>query len=54
MRIDTDIPWMKPIEPIFGQSFEPDEIVQLLSVSREDIDEKFPIKHVSVGFTEGG
>jgi trans-2,3-dihydro-3-hydroxyanthranilate isomerase len=44
-----EILWMKPIEPIFGETFEPDEIVQFLSVRREDIDEKFPIQHVSVG-----
>jgi trans-2,3-dihydro-3-hydroxyanthranilate isomerase len=44
-----EILWMKPIEPIFGQTFEPDEIVQFLSVCREDIDEKFPIQHISVG-----
>jgi trans-2,3-dihydro-3-hydroxyanthranilate isomerase len=44
-----EILWMKPIEPIFGQTFEPDEVVQFLSVRREDIDERFPIQHVSVG-----
>ena len=44
-----EILWMKPIEPIFGQIFEPDEVVQFLSVRRGDIDEKFPIQHVSVG-----
>ncbi len=44
-----EILWMKPIEPIFGQTFEPDEIIQFLSVCREDIDEMFPIQHVSVG-----
>jgi trans-2,3-dihydro-3-hydroxyanthranilate isomerase len=40
---------MKPIEPIFGQIFEPDEIIPSLTVRREDIDERFPIQHVSVG-----
>lgn len=44
-----EILWMKPIEPIFGQIFEPDEIVQFLSLYREDIDERFPIQHISVG-----
>ncbi len=44
-----EILWMKPNEPIFGQTFKPDEIVQFLSVSREDIDERFPIQHVSIG-----
>ncbi len=44
-----DILWMKPIEPIFGQIFEPDEIVHFLSVHRGDIDDRFPIQHVSIG-----
>jgi trans-2,3-dihydro-3-hydroxyanthranilate isomerase len=44
-----EILWMKPIEPVFGQIFETDEIIQFLSVSREDIDERFPVQHVSVG-----
>ena len=44
-----EILWMKPKEPIFGQIFKPDEIVQFLSVCREDIDERFPIQHVSIG-----
>ncbi len=50
-KIDNgqEILWMKPIEPIFGQTFEPGEIAQFLSVRREDIDERFPIQHVSVG-----
>lgn len=46
-----EILWMKPIEPIFGRTFKPDEIVRFLSVSREDIDERFPIQHVSVGIS---
>jgi len=44
-----EILWMKPIEPIFGQTFEPDEVVRFLSVHRGDIDDRFPIQHVSVG-----
>lgn len=45
----AEILWMKPIEPMFGQIFELDEIVPFLTVCREDIDDKFPIQHVSVG-----
>lgn len=41
--------WMKPIETIFGQVFDADEITQFLTVGREDIDDRFPIQHVSVG-----
>ena len=44
-----EILWMKPIEPVFGQVFEPDEIARFLTVSRGDIDDRFPIQYVSVG-----
>lgn len=44
-----DILWMKPNEPIFGEIFQPDEIISFLSVHKEDIDERFPIQHVSIG-----
>ena len=44
-----EILWMKPIEPTFGQIFETGEILPSLTVRREDIDERFPIQHVSVG-----
>jgi len=44
-----EILWMKPIEPIFGQIFETCEVLSSLTVRREDIDERFPIQHVSVG-----
>ena len=44
-----EILWMKPIEPRFGQTFKPDEIIPSLTVRREDIDDRFPIQEVSVG-----
>jgi trans-2,3-dihydro-3-hydroxyanthranilate isomerase len=46
---EEELLWMKPIEPIFGQIFEKDEITQFLTVRREDIDVRFPIQQVSVG-----
>ena len=50
-RTDTEqeILWMKPKEPSFGDIFEPGEILQFLTVCRDDIDSRFPIQHVSIG-----
>ncbi len=49
MNDDQEILWMKPKEPVFGDVFEPDEIIQFLSVNRDDIDSRFPIQHISIG-----
>ncbi len=44
-----EIIWMKPIEPTFRRTFEYSEITPFLTVRREDIDDRFPIQHVSIG-----
>ena len=49
MDSGEEILWMNPIEPMFGQIFEPDEIIPSLTARREDIDDRYPIQHVSVG-----
>ena len=49
VSFEKDILWMKPKETIFGETFEPEEILQFLTVGKEDIDNKFPIQHVSIG-----
>jgi len=49
MDSGKEILWMKPIEPRFGQIFEPEEIIPSLTVRSEDIDDRFPIQQVSVG-----
>jgi trans-2,3-dihydro-3-hydroxyanthranilate isomerase len=41
--------WMKPIEPVFGQVFDAAEVVQVLTIEKEDIDERFPVQSVSTG-----
>ncbi|MGD8786952.1 MAG: PhzF family phenazine biosynthesis protein [Phycisphaerales bacterium] len=46
---NEEILWMKPKEPAFGQTFEPNEITSFLTVHKEDIDSRFPIQHVSIG-----
>ncbi len=46
---DEDILWMKPKETTFGGIYESDEIIKFLTVRKEDIDDRFPIQHVSIG-----
>jgi trans-2,3-dihydro-3-hydroxyanthranilate isomerase len=41
--------WMKPIEPVFGEVFDAAEIEQILTIEKEDIDERFSIQSVSTG-----
>ena len=48
VSFEEEILWMKPKETTFGETFEPDEIVRFLTVDKEDIDDKFPIQHVSI------
>ncbi|MHC4479193.1 MAG: PhzF family phenazine biosynthesis protein [Planctomycetota bacterium] len=44
-----DTLWMKPPSPVFGNVFEADEIVDILSINRQDIDDRFPIQSVATG-----
>jgi trans-2,3-dihydro-3-hydroxyanthranilate isomerase len=41
--------WMKPIEPVFGEVFDTVEVEQVLTIEKEDIDERFAIQSVSTG-----
>ena len=40
---------MKQIEPVFGGAFNADEIACVLTLEKDDIDERFPIREVSTG-----
>ncbi len=44
-----DILWMKQIEPTFGEVFDAGDIAQVLTVDKDDIDDRFPIQEVSTG-----
>lgn len=44
-----DILWMKQIEPTFGEVFDGSDIARVLTVDKDDIDDKFPIQEVSTG-----
>jgi len=46
---DTDILWMRQVQPIFGDVIEPRDIVQVVNLKAEDLDNRFPIEEVSTG-----
>jgi len=48
-REGEDILWMKQMAPVFGKVFDADDIVRVLTIEREDIDERFPVQEVSTG-----
>jgi trans-2,3-dihydro-3-hydroxyanthranilate isomerase len=41
--------WLKPIDPIFGEVFDAREILNISTIARDDIDDRFPIQTVSTG-----
>lgn len=47
--LEPGVLWMKPKEPVFGEVFDADEVEQILTIEKEDIDERFPIQAVSTG-----
>ena len=49
VNFEKKILWMKPKETTFGETFEADEIVQFLTVDKDDIDNRLLIQHVSIG-----
>lgn len=44
-----DILWMKQIVPTFGQIFDTEQISEVLSIDKREIDTRFPIQEVSTG-----
>jgi trans-2,3-dihydro-3-hydroxyanthranilate isomerase len=44
-----DILWMKQMDATFGRIFEPEQISQVLSLNKSEIDDRFPIQEVSTG-----
>ncbi|UCF65028.1 MAG: PhzF family phenazine biosynthesis protein, partial [bacterium] len=41
--------WMTQKKPVFGEIFESDVIAEMLSLLKQDIDERFPVQEVSTG-----
>lgn len=46
---DTDILWMKQLEPVFGKTFDVKSVMESLSLHADDVDNRFPIQQVSTG-----
>jgi trans-2,3-dihydro-3-hydroxyanthranilate isomerase len=46
---NSNILWMKQLQPIFGETFDAEIISEVLSLDVRDIDENFPIQDVSTG-----
>ena len=44
-----DLLWMAQRPPAFYESFEPEEIAEVLNINVDDVDERFPIQSVSTG-----
>ncbi|MEW6686982.1 MAG: PhzF family phenazine biosynthesis protein [Candidatus Edwardsbacteria bacterium] len=45
----ADVLWMKQIAPTFGQIFDAEQISEVLSIDKEEIDTRFPIQEVFTG-----
>ena len=45
----ADVLWMKQKEPTFGNTVDPGRMANILTISREEIDFRFPIQEVSTG-----
>lgn len=46
---DNNLLWMKQNQPVFGRTMEPKDIAEMLQISVEGIDPRFPIQEVSTG-----
>lgn len=44
-----DILWMAQRPPTFDELFEPEQVAEVLNISVDDLDERFPIQSVSTG-----
>jgi len=44
-----DILWMKQLAPIFGTSFEAEQVASALNIDQSMIDSRFPVQEVSTG-----
>ena len=44
-----EILWMKQLPPVFGRTFDPARICDLLGLDKSDFDSRYPIQEVSTG-----
>ena len=45
----SEVLWMRQLEPVFGDTYDPEVLAELLSINVNDIDDRFPIQQVSTG-----
>ena len=46
---ELDTVWMKQLNPVFGETHEPQHVADFLGLTVDDIDSRFPIQEVSTG-----
>ena len=46
---ELDTVWMKQLNPLFGETHEPQQVADFLGLTVDDIDSRFPIQEVSTG-----
>jgi len=45
----SDVLWMRQLEPVFGDTDDAEVLSKILSLDIKEIDDRFPIQHVSTG-----
>ena len=45
----SDVLWMRQLEPVFGDTYDAEILSEILSLDIKEIDDRFPIQHVSTG-----
>jgi trans-2,3-dihydro-3-hydroxyanthranilate isomerase len=48
---NTDVLWMKQVEPLFLRKFDPGDIADMLGISVAEFDDRFPVEEVSTGIS---
>jgi len=46
---EADVLWMKQLNPVFGETHQPEPVAEFLGLEPEDIDTDWPIQEVSTG-----
>jgi len=47
---DSDSLWMRQLETVFGDTYDAEALSKILGIDTKEIDERFPVQHVSTGF----
>jgi len=45
----ADVLWMKQLSPTFGQTFDAEQVSEVLSLNANELDKRFPVQEVSTG-----